>query len=62
MEENNHPKPDKTIVYIFMAVAMGGLAFFVYNWWKCKQSRVIHEEYEGDGAEFQGANIYHKDL
>ena len=60
-QEEAHPKPNKTIVYMFMAVAMLGMAFFVYNWWKCRQSKVLHETYEDDEG-FKGTNMYPKNI
>lgn len=60
LQEAEHHKPDKTVVYFFMAMAMGGLVFFVYNWWKCRKNRVIEEQYDDDSPEYAGANIYQK--
>lgn len=46
--DNADIKPDKRIVYAFMGIACAGMAFFVYNWWKCRKNRVIEEMYDGN--------------
>lgn len=46
-------KPSKVVVYIFMIIIMGGMCFFVYNWWKCRQSRVLENENELDEFDFE---------
>lgn len=43
-EEQEHPL-SQIIVILLLVALIGGLLFFVYNWWKCRQSRVLEEEY-----------------
>lgn len=38
--------PSKVVAYIFMGIIGLALVFFVYNWWRCRQNRVIEEELE----------------
>jgi hypothetical protein len=33
---------------LLILALVGGLGFFVYNWWKCRRSRVLQEEYGED--------------
>jgi len=44
--------PSKTVAYIFMGVIFLALVFFVYNWWRCRQSRVIEQEMEDYNHEY----------
>ena len=44
--------PSKFIAYVFMIILFGALIFFVYNWWKCRQSRVLEQESDDFGSEF----------
>lgn len=44
--------PSKLIAYVFMIILFGALIFFVYNWWKCRQSRVLEQESDDFGSEF----------
>jgi hypothetical protein len=46
LQQNSDNKPSKTVAYIFMAIIFLGLIYFVYNWWRCRQSRVIDQELE----------------
>jgi len=65
--------PAKIIIYIFMLFILLGMCFFVYNWWRCRQNRVLENEMEEydfeqeveeeskDGIQtgnFKAANIY----
>ena len=38
--------PNKIVAYVFMGIILLALVFFVYNWWRCRQSRVIEQEME----------------
>ena len=42
------PKPNKTVVYIFMVLVFLGMAYFVYNWWRCRQNRILEQENDED--------------
>lgn len=44
--------PSKLVAYVFMVILFGALIFFVYNWWKCRQSRVLEQESDDFGSEF----------
>ena len=35
-----------------MIMIMCGMIFFVYNWWKCRQSRVLDDEVEMNEYDF----------
>lgn len=45
-------KPPKEVIYFFMIVIFLGMVFFAYNWWKCRQSRVLEDETEMTGYDF----------
>jgi cytoskeletal protein RodZ len=45
-------KPPKEVIYFFMIIIFLGMVFFAYNWWKCRQSRVLEDETEMTGYEF----------
>ena len=59
--------PSKVVAYIFMGVILLALVFFVYNWWRCRQSRVIEEEMEDhkhqydDEEDYKPSSNYKKD-
>lgn len=50
--------PSKLVAYIFMIILFGALIFFVYNWWRCRQSRVLEQEADDFGAEFGQENSF----
>ena len=50
--ERRPNKPSKAVIYFFMAVIMGGMIFFVYNWWRCRNSRQQHLERENELDEY----------
>ena len=52
IQQNSDNKPSKTVAYIFMGIIFLGLVYFVYNWWKCRQSRVLEDEVEMNGYDF----------
>ena len=37
-----------------------GMCFFVYNWWRCRQSRVLLEENEMNRYDFDEEDYDHK--
>lgn len=45
-------KPPKGVIYFFMIMIFLGMVFFVYNWWKCRQSRVLEDEVEMNEYDF----------
>jgi Tfp pilus assembly protein PilO len=38
---------------LLLVALVGGLGFFVYNWWKCRKSRVLEDEYDDDQESFR---------
>ena len=57
--------PSKAVAYVFMAIVTLALGFFVYNWWRCRQSRVIDQEmedYAHDYGDESGVNKPEKDF
>lgn len=42
----DHKPPSKAVAYAFMGIIALAMVFFVYNWWRCRQNRVIEEEME----------------
>lgn len=52
-DEGRPKKPSKIVVYFFMIIIMGGMCFFIYNWWRCRQSRVLENENELDEFDFE---------